>query len=683
MKNFPSEHLVYKFENYALDTEQKTLLYKNTPISLGQKPYECLLLLVKNSGRIVSKEEFFETIWKESFVEDAVLTVNISTLRKILGAESGINKKFIETIPRKGYKLAAEIVVERKEIFAENPERESISAQFQFDSAEKETDFLENKSSPATASSAFKGDSIKPKNLSAQQHFPGYRKPHISKFNLIFIGLCFGGFLFLAFQQLSSDKDTTKLQKVAVVIFPFENLSENSGIDDLSVSLADSLSESLHPVKNASVVPISSTRRFSLQSYDPLKEGKDLGARYVVTGSYQVENDDILVNLQLTDISTASPIGHQQRFQAPVNNLSVLQATIFQFLVFQLNLNRNDKELNEIQQMSLKNPNAYENFVRGKNAMASDERDLAITYLQEALKTAPDFVPILDNLAVNYANKASFDGCGKSCSDKAIEVLEKIISLNPDSKRAGLRLAAIYVHANKMERAMALIANEERKSPENKFVKSLYGMVYRFSGALEESVEITESARLTEDQNAPESQSVMAYFYLGKYELFINSMRFSAESRFGNFYRGLAHYCLKNFPEAERSFEKSLEVKSDTILSRLGKVYYFHLQKEDAEARRILNAINKEVLSQQPTNAEFIYAIAQANAVLGQKTEALKLFDLSVENGFFCYSYFVQDPLTGNLVSEPEFSGILEKARQREENFKGQYLKRSKSEFID
>jgi DNA-binding winged helix-turn-helix (wHTH) protein/Tol biopolymer transport system component len=83
---------------------------------------ELLDLLLVRQGKFVFKEEIFERIWPETFVEDGVLTQNIYTLRKALGkTESG--GQMIENKTRLGYRLAVPVaVIERKTEFAD-PER--------------------------------------------------------------------------------------------------------------------------------------------------------------------------------------------------------------------------------------------------------------------------------------------------------------------------------------------------------------------------------------------------------------------------------------------------------------------------------------------------------------------------------------------------------------------------------
>ena len=105
---------IYRFGNYVLDTKQKSLFYGERIIPLSQKSFECLLLLVENAEKVVLKEDFFQKIWTDSFVEDGVLAVNISNLRKSL--ETNQNQRYIETIPRRGYRFLAKVTVEFKDL---------------------------------------------------------------------------------------------------------------------------------------------------------------------------------------------------------------------------------------------------------------------------------------------------------------------------------------------------------------------------------------------------------------------------------------------------------------------------------------------------------------------------------------------------------------------------------------
>ena len=93
---------VYEFGEWRLEPSEHLLLRNGSAVPLGPKLFETLLVLVENAGRLVTKEEFMKRVWGDSFVEDLVLTKNISQLRKILGDGE---EPVIETVPKRGYRL--------------------------------------------------------------------------------------------------------------------------------------------------------------------------------------------------------------------------------------------------------------------------------------------------------------------------------------------------------------------------------------------------------------------------------------------------------------------------------------------------------------------------------------------------------------------------------------------------
>jgi len=101
---------LYEFSGFRLDAKTVTLWRGNDVVSLSPKAAELLKLLVSSGGRVVSKQEIFDSIWPDTFVEDGVLTQNIYTLRHALGPDSG-GRQFIETVPRRGYRFASEVTV--------------------------------------------------------------------------------------------------------------------------------------------------------------------------------------------------------------------------------------------------------------------------------------------------------------------------------------------------------------------------------------------------------------------------------------------------------------------------------------------------------------------------------------------------------------------------------------------
>jgi DNA-binding winged helix-turn-helix (wHTH) protein len=99
---------VYEFGEFTLDASERRLTKASQRIPLAPKEHDVLVALLRNAGRLVTKSELLGMVWPESFVEEGILPVHISTLRKALGDSEG-RHRFIETVSRSGYRFTGAI----------------------------------------------------------------------------------------------------------------------------------------------------------------------------------------------------------------------------------------------------------------------------------------------------------------------------------------------------------------------------------------------------------------------------------------------------------------------------------------------------------------------------------------------------------------------------------------------
>lgn len=107
------KHL-YEFGGFRLDAAERQLRRGNELISLTPKAFDLLLVLVEQPGRLLEKEALLQAVWVGSFVEEHNLADTISRLRKALG-EGENGQKFIETVPKSGYRFLAPVNVLEEE----------------------------------------------------------------------------------------------------------------------------------------------------------------------------------------------------------------------------------------------------------------------------------------------------------------------------------------------------------------------------------------------------------------------------------------------------------------------------------------------------------------------------------------------------------------------------------------
>ena len=100
--------VVYEFGPFRMDPDKQVLLREGQPVAVTPKAFETLLVLVRRSREVVTKEELLSAVWPDSFVEEANLSQNIFMLRKALG-DTMEERHYIVTLPGRGYRFAAEV----------------------------------------------------------------------------------------------------------------------------------------------------------------------------------------------------------------------------------------------------------------------------------------------------------------------------------------------------------------------------------------------------------------------------------------------------------------------------------------------------------------------------------------------------------------------------------------------
>ena len=98
----------YRFGEFKIEVEERCLRYGEEIVPLTPKEFEVLFFLIEREGKVAKKTDLLDAIWADTFVEESTLARNISWLREKL-AKFSDDRKFIETVPKRGYRFVAEI----------------------------------------------------------------------------------------------------------------------------------------------------------------------------------------------------------------------------------------------------------------------------------------------------------------------------------------------------------------------------------------------------------------------------------------------------------------------------------------------------------------------------------------------------------------------------------------------
>jgi Tol biopolymer transport system component/DNA-binding winged helix-turn-helix (wHTH) protein len=108
------ENQLYEFGPYVIDARSRILLKDGATVRLTPKAFDTLLVLVQHASQVVEKEQLLKEVWPDIYVEEGSLSHNIHGLRKVLGDDSS-EPRYIETIPKRGYRFVAPVKVSRAE----------------------------------------------------------------------------------------------------------------------------------------------------------------------------------------------------------------------------------------------------------------------------------------------------------------------------------------------------------------------------------------------------------------------------------------------------------------------------------------------------------------------------------------------------------------------------------------
>jgi DNA-binding winged helix-turn-helix (wHTH) protein/TolB-like protein len=107
---------IFYFEDFEADARARELYRSGTKIKVYGQPFEILIALLEHPGEVVTREELRVRLWPtNTFVDfERVLNTSVMRLRNALG-DSAANPRFIETLPRVGYRFISPVTAEEKE----------------------------------------------------------------------------------------------------------------------------------------------------------------------------------------------------------------------------------------------------------------------------------------------------------------------------------------------------------------------------------------------------------------------------------------------------------------------------------------------------------------------------------------------------------------------------------------
>jgi len=302
----------------------------STPIALGSRAAEILLLLLQRRGELVSKNEIMDAVWPHMAIEDSNLTVQMSALRRALddGRDGG---SLIQTVPGRGYRFTAPIV-------GDDPVEAGRSV----------TD------APAAAGAGASPDAHHPSAqsvaaVSSPAAVGGRGSGNRRLYGAGAVGLFCAALVGFAWQGFRAEPPTQRAEppRLSIVVLPFANAGGAPKDEELAAALTDDFTTDLAQMRGASVVARSMAQAIAGRKLPLPKVGSELAVRYALEGSIRRASEGIELNLQLSEAASGTSIWTTQ-FKGAANEPGDLRLRIAQSLLAPLRTAFMDAEARRI-----------------------------------------------------------------------------------------------------------------------------------------------------------------------------------------------------------------------------------------------------------------------------------------------------------------------------------------------
>jgi TolB-like protein/DNA-binding winged helix-turn-helix (wHTH) protein/Tfp pilus assembly protein PilF len=387
---------------FEVDIGAAELYRSGRRIALQDKPFRVLSILLQRPGELVTREDLQSQLWSvDTHVEfDEGLNTAIRKLRTAFG-DSADNPRFIETVPRRGYRFIAP--VSKAEMAAAAPE---VPA---------------NLSPPVPPSSHTHLGSRRSRAWAAALG----ALLLLALVLAVISGVRRGAWGF--FSRRSDAIGAPRIRSLAVL--PLENLSNDPAQDYFADGMTDQLITDLGQIKSLRVISRTSVMQYKGVRKPIAQVARELNVDAVVEGTTLKSGSQVRITAQLIQAPLDNHLWAQS-YEGDLHDVISLQNKVARAIAEEIQVTLTPGERVLLRAGRPVNPQAYEDYLQGRyfwNKRDGDALERASEYFQKAISIDPNYAPAYAGLAQTYAlfagntgPKDEFVAAGKKAAHQAL-----------------------------------------------------------------------------------------------------------------------------------------------------------------------------------------------------------------------------------------------------------------------
>jgi TolB-like protein/DNA-binding winged helix-turn-helix (wHTH) protein/Tfp pilus assembly protein PilF len=624
-----------RFDGFEVNLRSGEVWKNGARVRLQEQPFQLLRVLLERRGEIVTREELKQTLWPaDTFVDfDDGLNTAVKKIRDVLG-DSADRPRYIETIPRRGYRFVGPV------------ERQSPP-----EAAEQ----VAVPNAPLAVTSPPPEAAVWRRAVRRG----GFAAVAVLALIVVLLGADVGGWRARLFGHIAPPR----IESLAVL--PLANLSHDPEQDYFADGMTEALIANLAQVRALRVISRTSVMHYKGTDKTLPQIAHDLNVDAVIEGTVERSGNRVRVTAQLVRGQTDNPLW-AKIYERDSQDLLVMQSELAQTIVSEIKVQLTPQERQRFAGARPVNPQAYDAYLLGeyhssKRNPAAMEK--AVGYFQEAIRLDPSYAQAYAGLAWAYCERDTWSGLGLGkTADQVRANTLKALELDGELADAHALLGWIYfaydwdwVHTEaEFKRAIELNANLPNSYARYAFFLQAMGRHQEALASAHRAVELdplspfylSEEGRIF--YRARQYENAVARYQRA---LELDPSHLPAMSRIADAYEQLGKY-----DEARAWAQIYQQASGDPRLSlRLMVRIYIRMGKrrEALEALRWLEKIG-------PTAGDE-FALAPIYSALGDRDRAFALLE-GVVQGRSVFPFEFVGPEFDSLRSDPRFQQLLRRA---------------------
>jgi TolB-like protein/DNA-binding winged helix-turn-helix (wHTH) protein/Tfp pilus assembly protein PilF len=624
---------VVRFAEFEANLRAGELLKNGERIKVQDQPFQVLRVLLEEAGQLVTRDQLRNRIWPaDTFVDfDNSLNTAINRLREALG-DSKDNCRFIETLPRRGYRFIAPVT--RVEGETNGP-----------DTSGDTTDAPDGRAGFEVARRA-----AAPRTVAA-----------VATLALTLTAVL----IWLVRDRTSTLPPSAHGGIHSLAVLPLENFSGDPAQDYLSDGMTEALIERLSSIHGLRVISRTSAMQFKATRKSVPTIGKELNVDAVIEGSVLRSGEKIRVSIRLLRVNTEEHIW-SDTYDRELRDVLALQNDVAQAIAGQIQVAVEADSAIRINTRPVP-PAVYDNYLKGrfeshKNTPAG--LDHALRYFQAAIDADAAFAPAYAGLADTQISLRTvlIGQPPVEARLKALVAARKCIELDPGMAEAhvllgeALRLDWHWAEAEaEYRRALAL-------SPSDADAHSSLGLWLLSQGRTEEALVSARRAQELDPLEYRGEEAGFILFYARRYGEAVGELRnvlaIQPDNPEALWYLGFALNGAEDFREAIQILERaaSLSHRSSGVLGLLVRAYARGGRR--AEALQVLDELYRRRQTGYVPTAAFVNAYLG----IGDTEQAFTWLARAVEEQSDIIQWLKVHPFFDPLRGDPRFREFLRRA---------------------